>query len=106
MDLIESQPEFPPLEIEEQIPEPENPIRTSTMSQELVHNHSTPSRNTHQQQRIRTITQDCIYHLTETKAAPSAQKASARKYPLHSFATGKTPFWTTKRDISWNTDTY
>ena len=46
MDLIESQPEFPPLEIEEQIPEPEYPIQTSVISQELVHNHSTPARNT------------------------------------------------------------
>jgi hypothetical protein len=79
MDLIESQPEFSPLEIEEQNPEPENPIQTSTISQELVHNHSTPAGNMHQQQRIRTITQDCAYYLTETKAAPSAQKASARK---------------------------
>jgi hypothetical protein len=82
MDLIESQPEFPPLEIEGQIPEPENPIRTYTISQESVHNHSTPAGNTRQQQRIRSITQDCAYHLTETKAAPSAQKASAQKYPL------------------------
>jgi hypothetical protein len=72
MDLIESQPEFPPLEIEEQILEPENPIRTSWISQELVHNHSTPAGNMRQPQRIRTITQDCAYHLMETKAAPSA----------------------------------
>ncbi len=46
MNLMESQPEFPPLEIEEQIPEPEYPIQTSVISQELVHNHSTPARNT------------------------------------------------------------
>jgi hypothetical protein len=52
MDLIESQPEFPPLEIEEQIPEPENPIRTSTISQESIHNHSSPAKNMRQQQRI------------------------------------------------------
>jgi hypothetical protein len=47
MNLIESQPEFPPLEIKEQIPGPENPIRTSRISQELVHNHSTPAGNMH-----------------------------------------------------------
>ncbi len=82
MYLIESQPEFPPLEIEEQILEPENPIRTSMISQELVHNHSTPARNMRQQQQIQTITQDCAYHLMETKAASSTQKESARKYPL------------------------
>ncbi len=85
MDLIESQPEFPPLEIEEQIPEPECPIQTSTISQELVHNHSNPAGNMCQQHRIQTITQDCAYHLMGTKAAPTAQKAPARKYPLQFF---------------------
>jgi hypothetical protein len=82
MDLIKSQPEFPPLEIEEQILEPENPIQTSRILQDLGHNHSTPARNMRQQHRIQTIMQDCAYHLMETKAAPSAQQASARKYPL------------------------
>jgi hypothetical protein len=56
MNLIESQPEFQSLKIEEQIPEPENLIRTSRISQELVHNHSTPASNTCQQHRIQTVT--------------------------------------------------
>ena len=43
---------------------------------------STPAENTRQQHRSRTITQDCAYHLIETQAPPSAQQASARKYPL------------------------
>jgi hypothetical protein len=81
MDIIESQPEFPPLEIEDQIPGPENPIRTSMISQESVHNHSTLARDTRHQHRIPTITQDCN-HLMETKAAPSTRQASAWKYPL------------------------
>jgi hypothetical protein len=96
MDLIESQPEFPPQKIEEQIPEPEYPIRTSTISKEPVHNHSTPAGNTRQQQRIQSITQDCAYHLMETKAAPSAQMRQHRNTRYNSFATGQTPFWTTK----------
>jgi hypothetical protein len=36
----------------------------------------------HQQQTIQTITQDCAYHLMETKAAPSARQGSAQKFPL------------------------
>jgi hypothetical protein len=47
----------------------------------LNHN-STLAKNTRQQQRIQTITQDCAYHLMETQSAPSAQQASAQKYPL------------------------
>jgi hypothetical protein len=72
MDLIESQPEFPPLEIEDQFLRPENPIQTSRISQESVHSHSTPAGNTRQQHKIQTITQDCIYHIMETKTALSA----------------------------------
>ncbi len=85
MDLIEeqpgSQPEFPPLEIEEEILAPENPIQSSRASQDSNHN-STPAKNTRQQQRIQTITQDCAYHLMEMQSAPSAQQSSAWKYPL------------------------
>jgi hypothetical protein len=85
MDLIKekpgSQPEFPPLEIEGNILAPRNPIQSSRASQDLNHN-STPAKNTCQQQRIWTITQDCAYYLMEMQSAPSAQQASARKYPL------------------------
>ncbi len=106
MDLIESQQELPPLEIEEQILGLENPIQTAMISQELVHNHSTPARNTRQQHRIQAITQECAYHLMEPKAAPSAQQASAQKCPLKFLCDWAAPFWMAKRATCWNTDTY
>jgi hypothetical protein len=88
MDLIKeqlgSQPEFLPLEIEEEILALGNPIQLSRASQDLNHN-STPAKNTHQQSCTWTITQDCVYHLMEMQSAPSAQQASGQKYPLQYF---------------------
>jgi hypothetical protein len=106
MDLIESQREFPPVEIEVQIVGPENPIQTARISQEAIHSHSTAARNTHQKHRIQTITQDCAYHLMETKAAPSTQKHQHGNTRYNSFVNGQAPFWTTKQATCWNTDIY
>jgi hypothetical protein len=85
MDPVEDQPgnqgEFLPLEIEEDFLGSENPSQSTRVPNESNHN-STPAANTCQRQCIRTITQECAYHLMETQAPPSTQQASARKYPL------------------------
>jgi hypothetical protein len=84
MDLVEdqpeTQPEFPPLEIEEEILTTKNPSQSPRAPQNSTHN-STPADNTRQQRRSRTITQECAYHLMDTQAPPSAQQASSRMYP-------------------------
>ena len=85
MDSIKGQPELepglPPLEIEEEITTIETPSQ-SPRAPNLASHKSTPAENTRQQQRSRTITQDCAYHLMETQAPPSARQASSRTYPL------------------------
>ena len=61
MNLIDDQHEFPPLEIEE-VQTKESPNRLANGPQ-----NTTPASNTRQQQRICTITQDCVYHLAKAK---------------------------------------
>ena len=58
--------EFPPLEIEETITTAD----------------TTPASNTRHQQRLRTITQDCAFHLTEATSQFNPQQARSRQYPL------------------------
>jgi hypothetical protein len=79
-DLPGSQQEFPPLEIEEEILATKNPNQSPRTLPEL--SHTSPAKNTRQQRRIHTISQECAYHFMDTNAAPSAQQASARKFPL------------------------
>jgi hypothetical protein len=74
MDLIESQPEFPPIEIEEQISEQENPIRTSTISQEAVHNHSTPAGS-----REHAPTTKNSNHHSRLRLSPHKNKSSTQR---------------------------
>ena len=58
--------EFPPLEIEEIITTAD----------------TTPASNTRHQRRLRTITQDCAFHLTEATSQFNPQQARSRQYPL------------------------
>jgi hypothetical protein len=48
-------------------------------------NNSTPAENTRLQHKVRSITQDCLFHMMETPSMVqpfTAKQASARKYPL------------------------
>jgi hypothetical protein len=56
--------EFPPLQIEETITTAD----------------TTPASNTRQQQTLRTITQDCAFHLTEATSQFTPPQARSRKY--------------------------
>ena len=69
---------FPPLEVE-------YPQSTPIISQDEHMDTSATAHNTWHQRKVRTITQDFLYHLMDTpnQAQPFTNKqAAARKYPL------------------------
>jgi hypothetical protein len=76
---------FPPFEVE--YPDLNTGMlrETPMMLQDEMGNNSSPAANTCLQQKVRTITQDYLFHLMDTPGLPrlfTNQQAASRKYPI------------------------
>ena len=76
---------FPPLEVEYPPIDGGSLRNTPVISQDDQVDDSTPAENTRRQRKVRSITQDYLFHMMETPSLVqpfTAKQASARKYPL------------------------
>ena len=102
----------PPLEIEEYYPQVDTgTLRETPISYPDDNSTSTrPADNTQYQRKVRTITQDYLFHLMETPFLPkqlfTAKQASSRKYPLQFLCDFAYSVLNDEKETFWNIGIY